>query len=406
MKFNMFYSLKVVLLGLLLSISLINCISTNMKEKSKGQSKAQSLSKQYQTDVELKDLVKTLFSEPTCPTNLKNKGNQDKPKVTMVGTSGLWAIPRNKVNKYDSRLYGWGPSAYLFDYLDPVLEEKIIKIFNDLWTEVYGITSFPTKEDKEDPYTLQRIFNMPGQTEAVLLEKFKALKPSFNKDVWMASVTIPQIRMNSKHWNFNANTNDPAREIVDTYDYNGDGRLSRKEYLIAYLNINRAVMGQKRCTTYKDSKGVEKENECIHSFIRNIIYPLFFRADCGDYDDKIGSEEIWYSFNSLIRKHNDKPEKRFNIYSCIILNEPYHTTAINDFILKSQKTIESYLNKLEFTRGIFLAYWARSVTDETIYPSYYQVELKPQANRVVHNMKEKRWTASDNLDNKCILLQS
>ena len=64
---------------------------------------------------------------------------------------------------------------------------------------------------------------------------------------------------------------------------------------------------------------------------------MFFRADCGDYDDKIGSEEIWYSFKSLIRKHDDKDEKRFNIYDCIILNEPYHTTSINDFILKSQK---------------------------------------------------------------------
>ena len=397
MKFNSFYSLKVVLLGLFLCISLTNCELSKMKALSKA--------KQYQSDVELKELIKNLFSQPQCPQNLKNKGNQDKPKVTMVGTSGLWAIPRNKVNKYDSRLYGWGPSAYLFDYLDPVLEAKTLKIFNDLWKEVSTITSFPTKEDKEDPYTLKRIFNMPDQTDAVLLEKFKALKPSFNKQVWEASVTIPQVRMASKTWNFNANTNDQAREIVDTYDYNGDGRLSRKEYIIAYLNINRAVMGQKTCTTYLNSKSVKTENECIHSFIKNIIYPMFFKADCGDYDDKIGSEEIWYSFKSLIRKKEDKQEKRFNIYDCIILNEPYHTTSINDFILKSQKTIESYLNKLEFTRGIFLAYWARSVSETTIFPSYYAEEKKGKA-ALYHNMKNLRWTAASSLDNKCILLQN
>jgi hypothetical protein len=395
MKFNKFYSFKVIMLGLLLSISLTSSMTTNMKSKTK----------QYQTDLELKDLVKNLFSQPQCPQNLKNKGNKDKPAVTMVGTSGLWAIPRNKVNKYDSRLYGWGPSAYLFDYMDPVLEQKTLKFFNDLWTEVSTITSFPTKEDKEDPYTLQRIFNMPGQTEAVLLEKFKALKPSFKKDVWTASVTIPQVRMVSKHWNFNGNSNDIAREIVDTYDYNGDGRLSRKEYIIAYLNINRAVIGQKSCTKYKNSAGKEVENECIHSFVRNIIYPMFFKADCGDYDDKIGSEEIWYSFKSLIRKKPDgNEEKRFNIYDCIILNEPYHTTAINDFILKSQKTIESYLNKLEFTRGIFLAYWARSVTDSQIYPTYYEESKKVTPD--YHNFKGKRWTASSSLDNKCVLLQN
>ena len=183
---------------------------------------------------------------------------------------------------------------------------------------------------------------MPDQSDAVLLEKFKALKPSFNKQVWEASVTIPQVRMASKKWNFNANSNDAAREIVDTYDYNGDGRLSRKEYLIAYLNINRAIIGQKSCSFYTNSKGQKTENECIHSFVKNIIYPMFFKADCGDYDDKIGSEEIWYSFKSLIRKNGDKDEKRFNIYDCIILNEPYHTTSINDFILKSQRKPQIY----------------------------------------------------------------
>jgi len=394
MKSNMFYFLKVIILGLFLGSTLTNCATTNMMSKSK----------QYQAESELKDLVKKLFSQPECPQNLKNKGNKDKPVVQLVGTSGLWAIPKNKPNKYDARLYGWGPSAYLFDYLDPVLEEKILKIFEDLWKEVSTITSFPTKEDKEDPYTLKKIFNMPDQSDAVLLEKFKALKPSFNKQVWEASVTIPQVRMASKKWNFNANSNDAAREIVDTYDYNGDGRLSRKEYLIAYLNINRAIIGQKSCSFYTNSKGQKTENECIHSFVKNIIYPMFFKADCGDYDDKIGSEEIWYSFKSLIRKNGDKDEKRFNIYDCIILNEPYHTTSINDFILKSQKTIDSYLNKLEFTRGIFLAYWARSVDDLTIFPSYYEEEKKK--NPIYHNMKNLRWTVQSPLDNKCILLKS
>ena len=396
MKSNKLFTLKVILLGLFLSLSLTNCASLNTNMMSK--------SRQYPAESELKDLIKKLYTQPQCPENLKAKGNKDKPVVQLVGTSGLWAIPRNKPNKYDSRLYGWGPSAYLFDYLDPILEEKVLTIFNDLWKEVSTVTSFPTKEDKEDPYTLKKIFNMPDQTDAVLLEKFKALKPSFNKQIWEASVTIPQVRMISKNWNFNGNTNDAAREIVDTYDYNGDGRLSRKEYIIAYLNINRAIIGQKACTTFTNAKGVKTENECIHSFIKNILYPIFFRADCGDYDDKIGSEEIWYSFKSLIRQNGTTDEKRFNIYDCIILNEPYHTTAINDFILKSQKTIDSYLNKLEFVRGIFLAYWSRSVDDLTIFPSYIAEEKKK--NPVYHNMKNMRWTVSSSLDNKCILLKN
>ena len=396
MKSNTFYCLKVIILGLFLCLNLTNCSQTKLKLKSKA--------KQFQTDLELRDLVKKLFKETSCPQNLKAKAQTDKPAVTMIGTTGLWAIPRNKPNKYDTRLYGWGPSAYLFDYLDPVLEEKVLKIFTELWTEVSTITSFPTKEDKEDPYTLKKIFNMPDSSDEVLLAKFSALKPSFNKQVWEGSVTIPQIRSVAKNWNYSGNSNDYAREIVDTYDYNGDGRLSRKEYLIAYLNINRAIIGQKSCPSFTNTKGVKMENECIHSFVKNILYPMFFKSDCADYDDKIGSEEIWYSFKSLIRMNGTKDEKRFDIYECIILAEPYHTTSINDFILKSQKTIDSYLNKLEFIRGIFLAYWSRSVDDTTIFPSYFAEEKKKFP--IYHNMKNKRWTVSSPLDNKCILLKS
>jgi hypothetical protein len=391
----MFYLIKVIILCLIISLNLTSCTKSMTNMKSKLKSGIQ--------DPELKTLILSMFSQPECPRNIRSKVQEEKPVSTTVET-GLWAIPRSKPNKYDSRLYGWGPSAYLFDYLDPVLEERILKIFEDLWKEVTSITSFPTIKEREDPYSLKNIFKL-DQTDDILLEKFKALKPSFDKNIWAQSVTVPQVRAIAKDWQFTANTIDLGREIVDKYDFNGDGRLSRKEYIIAYLNSNRAIIGTKSCKTFKDTNNKDVEVDCIDNFVRRVIGPLFFKADCGDYDDKISAEEIWYAFKSLIRNKEDKsPETRFNIYDCIILNEPYHTTSINDFILKSQKTIDGYLNKLEFTRGIFLAYWARSVDDLRIYPSFYKEENSktPQ----YRNMKNMRWSSSNPLDNKCILLRS
>jgi len=389
--------IKICILGIFLSQSNINinCAKSKLKAKLKSKLHLKALSQ----DSEMIKQMEKLFTEIRCDPNGKKDGEEvdkDKAENEAVGVGYGWTIPKSKHNKYDKRLYGWGPSAYLFDYIDPVLEQSILDAFDKLWKEVTDVTAYPTEESREDPYTLQKIFNMPDQPEDVLLARFLSLKPSFRKDVWEKSVTVPKLRQVAKSWDYNPSSADFAREIVDTYDYNGDGRLSAKEFIIAYLNINRATIGTKDCK--KDNTGKVIEEGCIHEVVKNLLHPIFLRIDCADYDDKIGAQEIWvaikhlkrFEIDPITKKPKDVKENRYDITNCIIFGEPYHTTAVNDFVLKSQKTIDGYLNKLEFVRGILLGYWSRSVNDLGI--------------RLMDNMKKKRWTEGDKYDSKCKLM--
>jgi len=394
--------IKICLLGLLIHESsfFVNTASSKLKLKLKSQSQMKT------QDGEMIKLMESLFTENRCPPKEKKDGEQmddDIPSNEAVsigngnGSGYGWTIPKSKHNKYEKRLYGWGPSAYLFDYLDPVLQEDILSAFEKLWNEVKSQNVFPSETDKIDPYTLQKIFNMPDQPDDLLLARFQSLKPSFSQKVWKESITVPQLRQVARDWNYNPTSPDFAREIVDTYDYNGDGRLSPREFIIAYLNINRAIIGSKDCKKDKDGKIIEKG--CIHQVVVEKLHPIFLRIDCSDYDDKVGAEEIWTAFSHLKRFEIDPttkqpklnaPENKFNIFECKIFGEHYHTTAVNDFVLKSQKTIDGYLNKLEFVRGILLGYWARKVDDDGI--------------RNRSDFKDKRWTEGVAMDNKCKLM--
>jgi len=359
-------------------------------------------------DVEMIKAMENLFTENKCPPQEKKDGEQtdiDKPSNEAIGVGTGWTVPKSKHNKYEKRLYGWGPSAYLFDYWDAVLQEPVLAAFEKLWNEVKTQQVFPTEKDKIDPYTLKKIFNMPDSPDDVLLARFLSLKPSFSSEIWKNSITVPQLRMVAKEWNYNPNSADYAREIVDTYDYNGDGRLSASEFIIAYLNINRATIGTKDCNKDKDGKIIDPG--CIHEVVKTLMYPMFLRMDCQDYDDKIGAEEMFTALKHLKRFKLDATTKKpeidpttknpvadnfYDIFKCIIFNEAYHTTAVNDFVLKSQKTIDGYLNKLEFVRGILLGYWARSIKDNNI------------RDQPTLDYKKRRWTETSE-DTKCTLMQ-
>ena len=396
MKSITFLLLKICLLGLLIHNESL-WVKT-AKSKLKLKLKSQSLIKTQ--GQEIIKLFEKLFTENKCPKKELKDGEDldtDKPKNEAVGVGYGWTIPKSKHNKYEKRLYGWGPSAYLFDYIDSVLQEPILNAFDKLWTEVKSQNVFPTEQEKEDPYTLKKIFNMPDQPDEVLLARFQSLKPSFNQNVWKESVTVPQVRQVARGWNYNPNSPDYAREIVDTYDYNGDGRLSTREFIIAYLNINRAVLGTKDCKVDKDNKPIE--TGCMNEVVKTLLHPIFLRIDCSDYDDKVGAEEIWTALTHLKRfkidpttkqPKTDTPENRYNIFDCKIFGEQYHTTAVNDFVLKSQKTIDGYLNKLEFVRGVLLGYWARKIDDVGV--------------RNRDDYKTRRWIEGISLDTKCTLM--
>lgn len=275
------------------------------------------------------------------------------------------SLPEIKENKFEAKKFGLEKSAYLFDFLDAALEQPIMLALQKLWNTAYSHkpTESTDLKDKKlesfNPYALQFLFNST-ETDKFLFCEFKKFRKNFNQKVYNESITLPQFRAAAKTWTFHKNKNDPLKYIFDQHDYNGDGRLSRKEFILAFLNSHKTTLGEPACA----------EEPCIHSVIRDLISVIFERLDCKE-NEKINAEEIWEGIKTLKRfvtdengnlKTNEK-QNNFDMYQCAAKGIQVHTNSVSDFVIKSQKTFTGYLDKTEFVRGIMLGYWSRNVDE-------------------------------------------
>jgi len=189
-----------------------------------------------------------------------------------------------------------------------------------------------------------------------LLDKLKSITKSnnkvFNENSYKNSITAANIFKACKdfQWNFNENENNWAKKIVDRYDFDGDGRLNPREFIVMTIINNLSILG----TTCKN---------CYNDIITKQIDPIFTFLDC-DQDNKISAEDIWGSFGSLKRKTPGKT----NIYNCLVKGKKYRTNAVNDFLIKNMKSFDGFLTKEEFRAAILLGYWDRQTDVEKIYP--------------------------------------
>jgi hypothetical protein len=296
-------------------------------------------------------------------------------------------MPKKKQNFYERRMIGWGPSAYLFDFLDGVLQEKITKEFDKIFTEAKA--GNPSGADI-DPYSLHKLLGMsPGTDQAVLIEKVKKLtensggKSAFRQDIWENSITVPQINLYMKNnkWFNDKNASDPGKALVDKFDFNGDGRLSRKEFIIAMIRVNKSLAGNGDC------------DNCMADVIKELIDPIFMYLDCSN-EDKISAENIWTNIQKLQKTDGNKLLYRF--FDCDLNGGQFRTATVNDFVMKSKKTMDGYLSKLEFRLGILQGYWTRQVDDLNFYKDGNINKL---------NMKTLRWNEDGKIDNICEALK-
>lgn len=380
----------------------------------------------------LEDNWERLFKDRT---RSKLESCKEKPNVEITpqeaamekqesNASGIsWNIPRKKPNYYAKKMIGWGPSAYLFDYLDYWLETKVVGEFKSIWDDVKKLTIDKTYQD---PYTLSSMTGMTGEDSA-MLARIKSLmtnakgETTFNEEVWKESLTAGQIDAVIREWNWFANKSvpDPAKYIVDKFDFNGDGRLSPKEFIIAMIRTNKVVAAQGLCT------------HCMEEIIQDYIDPIFMYLDCQN-EEKINAESIYSTITKLKRKlpipdekldksappADEKPEdkaKRIeeekkkqaeqkkkmeeekNIYDftkCNYNGGGYRTAVCNDFVIKAQKTMDGYINKSEFRLAILQGYWARHVDDLSIHTD------------CTINMKIKRWATDGKVDIICTNLMN
>jgi len=205
-----------------------------------------------------------------------------------------------------------------------------------------------------DPSTNTKPTDPNDQT---LLDKLKAIvgkdSKNFNENSYKAGLTVSNIYKACKDfkWNHNPQETNFAKKIVDKYDFDGDGRLNPREFILMTILHNKNILGGKDCTN------------CFGDIISKKIDPIFRFIDCNN-DGKINAEDMWTNFENLKRTTTNK----YNIYDCTIKGKKYRTHSMNDFIIKNMKNFDGYLSKEEFRAAVLLGYWDRQTDVEKIYP--------------------------------------
>lgn len=306
-----------------------------------------------------------LFTKPagtSCKDVTPNPLEIPQNNIIIDNNGVPWSGPRKKVNIYD-RQQGFGPAAYFFDYIDDIFLEDVTKEFKRIYDEVLKLQ--PDAKEFTEPYPLFKLVgaystNDPSakpptdQNDPALLKKLTEIvgkeQKIFNEESYKAGVTVGNIYKACKdfQWNYNPQEANFAKRIVDTYDFDGDGRLNPREFIIMTIVHNRNILG----TTCKN---------CYNDIISKKIDPIFRFLDCNN-DGKVNAEDLWNNFESLKRKSN-----KYNIYDCTIKGKKYRTSSMNDFIIKTMKSFDGYLTKEEFRAAILLGYWDRHTDAMKIY---------------------------------------
>jgi hypothetical protein len=200
------------------------------------------------------------------------------------------------------------------------------------------------------------------------MKDLKLLEKSYDPIIYRNSANTVQIMKAMKlfNWFIDPGMPDYAADFVTKFDINHDGRLNPKELLLGAILYNKAVLGSKKC------------NHCFTSIARR-IGALFTYIDCG-HTGFISADQMWKRFPELRR-----PTTQFNIFG-YGNSENIRTNAINDFILKNERSKDAYVSKEEFVAGILLGVWDRQVNESGI--------LEDES----RNLKKLRWSDNNMTD--------
>lgn len=307
-----------------------------------------------------------LFSKPqggNCKDLVANPLDTPQNNIIIDNNGVPWSGPKKKINILDKQ-QGFGPAAYFFDYIDAVFQGDVTKEFQRLYDEVKKL--LPDEKEFTEPYPLFKLVaayttNDPkaaaptDPNDQALIDKLKQVSGNnnkiFNENSYKVGITVANIYKACKdfQWNYNPQELNFAKKIVDTYDFDGDGRLNPREFIIMTIIHNKNILG----TTCKN---------CYNDLITKKIDPIFRFLDCNN-DGKINAEDMWSNFENL-----KKADKKYNIFDCTIKGKKYRTGSMNDFIIKNMKSFDGFLTKEEFRAAILLGYWDRQVDIEKIYP--------------------------------------
>ncbi len=265
--------------------------------------------------------------------------------------------------------WGFGRTAYFFDFLDPSLRPLILEEFSKIWEK---FSKYP-KEDNEqykDPFNLKQ--NLPDNLDSVSRERIQKVISKYNKNlqkgIYGNSLNAVQINsgLRENRWYMDRSVSDNAKGFIRKYDMNQDGRLSPREFILGSIYHNKGILGADEC-------------QLCYEDLTDKIDGIFAYIDC-DNDGLLSSEDLYTNLPNLRRDTN-----KWNFFS-LANKAPIRTAVTNDFILKNNFTVLGKLNKNEFRLGILLGFWDRQTDDYGI--------IKDDKK----NMKNLRWMDDDVVD--------
>jgi Ca2+-binding EF-hand superfamily protein len=304
---------------------------------------------------------KILFGKDTKDSSCDKEQQSAEVKTLTPGEednrrSGL---PYVKPDILDSRVYGPGPIDYLYDFLEPVVGKAINDKFESYWKDAYGVPTDQNYADPsyEDPYTLENILKVKsnGVYDAKAhTDNTKALKEYFpNADFQYHSKSISASRLKriTKEWGWSVSgdKNYPKR-IIDTYDYDGDGRLNEYEFLEYSIMNTKGVQNPAAKYSYQE-------------VFKDLIDPIFTFLDC-DTDATVTAQEMFDQLKNLQRGD----VKGYDPYKCHLPSgeSPLRTSAFNDFILRFGGPKKAKVTLEEFRIGILVGYLIRNVKQDRV----------------------------------------
>ena len=253
---------------------------------------------------------------------------------------------RKKKGKfYWVKEWGYGPAAYLFDFLDPIYVESVTKEMNMMFK---SLKAFPRLDkDYKDPFDFKKLISLDSTLlNRKLLKQLKLFTKNYDPEVYNLSLNTVQVRKAMINWKWTGEKSNPnfAKKFVSRFDMNFDGRLNPRELVLGSIMNNRGIMGTQLC------------QQCFNNSTKSIDQ-VFLYLDCND-DGWLSAEEFWNNMNNLNR-NTDKN----NIFSFGV-EDSIRTASINDFIIKNGKIKEGFITKEEFRQGLLLGFWDRQ-TEKT-----------------------------------------
>ncbi len=297
--------------------------------------------------------------------------------INYVKANKLFRVKLHKIKDvYTTKRVGFDASAYLFDYLDNILQSAIVEDFREIWKNAIKINN-----DKviafDDPYSLRKIlYGLDTETKPntastdFLLDYIGEILPNFAPDIWKSSLNNSELNttVHTWDWDLTKSKEGSVKYMINHYDFNGDGKLNIREYLLASIHMNYERLGTNKCSN------------CHEKVIKELIDPLFEFCDC-DKNNFVSAEELWNGLQLI------KNSKYWNFFNCKVENRDVRTDVINDFILKIDSNKIGLLSKKDFRYGILLGYWNRQTQERDI------------ASTNMFNGKEGRW--HNGYDTKC-----